>query len=351
MEKEFLKREFGFLEEQLERITYLVESNQFSSLEKTKEHSLEILDLLVSTDASIKELGRVVREEALKNKSVNSEEFLAKIVRFLIQEATKEGLSVSVVQSARGKVSIESVENSMHAIVACIREWIGKAKNVSKSDRLGAGLYETFTVNLKVEATVHELFFKFVDDCSALCTSENAEYEVRQQVETIRSTVAKSNGWCQSRIEGECGHCREIKIPVASARVAAWRIRFGAQEVLCPVSCIKEFDLLETAPELKQGCLATLDRKNGLRMVGKIEAGSPRLKVGIADHEIYIVFEGKPTEVLCRHVPVKSFFLEDFWVRELGIFPSEKNMEVLPLLSGDFLNDYCSTRENEDESR
>ncbi len=337
MERQRLKEQLGILEEQLELLDATASKNR-------QPYTISAVTALQDSLQTVK---TSFHEQAVL-KSIPCKDFLQKIIGVLIREAAQQGSEISVVSAASGKISLEMVEVSMTAIVACLRASLRSYKGVGAALRQKHHLFPTFSLNVEIRATPEEVFFRMLDDGQGFSGSFRAEFETEKQFERLRAHISRYGGWFRSKSLDPVGGLIEIKVPLPQIRFECYEISVGDFRTLIPATYVAEIRQNWKPPILEgsNAVYGTLSESEGL-LVGEAEQQHPfGLKIAVADLQYWIGVDGVSAKVKARKVSAKDFVEADSWIRNFGVYLEESNAAILPLLEGEYLvSFYAQNRE------
>ena len=194
MERQRVRDQIGALEEQLERLREISLSNGESLLTRTDNFNFQEDIVVGEAQATVRGLQDLLQEQSLE-KSIPAQDFLKRVVAILLREAAAAGHNVALTTFGTGRISLDMVEISMGAIMACLRASIRGFSEVSQTQRAARQLFRTFSINLEIPATGDEVYFRVADDGRGLTDAFNGEFETEKHFQKIRTHISRFGGW------------------------------------------------------------------------------------------------------------------------------------------------------------
>lgn len=352
MERQRIRDQIGALEEQLEQLRDISFSNGIFPVSKNSDFNFGEDLLLESAIQSLGALRGTLQEQSLE-KSIPAREFLKKIVSILIREANANGSEVSVSIFGTGRISVDMVEVSMAAIMACLRASIKSFKSSSRSLREENYLFDTFSVYLEMRASPEEVHFRLTDDGRGYSGDFRAEFESEKHFQKMRTHISRFGGWFRRQSLRGYGGSIEFKIPLASGRFDCVTIKGNGFEFLLPSSCVAEIRHGEVLPKaVTNGALiAVLDENLGLRLEREDDVHAATVRVAVADFQFWIRCQSAGARVKTRSYPSDNLVDDQSWLRNFGIFYEKGTAKVLPLLEGEALMNFHLENGGADEGK
>lgn len=340
MQRERIREQLGFLEEQLERLQTVATSNSRSSIDDSITYQFDESILIEEMNRSFNELQSLVQEETLRQKSMTAQDFLSRVIRCLITKSTELGFDIAVTHYGEGRVSLEMVEISMSAILSCIHASLRSYKGMSRAHRMKQRLFYPYSFHLEVRASLDEMRFRIIDDGQGYAGDLRSQFDSEKHFKGIRGEIGKNGGWFKSRSYGEFGGMIEFKMPLKRSRFETLVLGCADGEVLVPghsVSEICEGKFLP--PEEKEEIYAKLSAGGGLVSCNREEARASAcvVRMGVADFQLWVACSGAMRRVVARRHSADGFVESDSWYTQFGIFHEQGLGMTLPLLDGDVL--------------
>ncbi len=328
MERQRLKEELGILEEQLELLDATASKNR-------QPYTIAAVNALQDSIQTVK---NSFHEQSVL-KSIPCKEFLQKITGVLIREASQQGSDIAIVSSASGKISLEMVEVSMAAIVACLRASLRSYKGMGLAIRQKNHLFPTYSLNLEIRATPEEVFFRMLDDGQGFAGSFRAEFETEKQFEKLRTHISRFGGWFRSKSLDPVGGLIEIKVPLPQIRFESYEISMDGFRALIPATYVAEIrqNWKPSSIEGSDTLYGVLSEEEGLVPGSDNDSHKFGLKIAVADLQFWMGVENVGSKVKARKVGARDFVENGSWIRNFGVFLDESNAAILPLLEGEFL--------------
>lgn len=345
MQREKIREQLSFLEEQLERLQSVATSNERYPLDSSDAFRFEESLILDSAKKTFSELQSLVREETLRQKSLPASEFLGRVVRTLIQMANEAGYDIAVTHYGEGRVSLEMVEVSMSAILSCMRASLRSYRGMGRAQRMKHRLFVPFSFYLEVKASLDEIHFRIVDDGQGYTGSLRTQFDTEKHFKGIRGEIARSGGWFKRKSFERFGGLIEFKMPLKRMRFESVILSNGTEEVLVPAHCISGITEGTNLPPAEEEPGVTFAKFNGVE--GLIECSREQaaeapcvVRVGVADFQLWIACDSAARTVLARRYPAADFVESGSWYSQFGLLHDEGDGRALPLLDGDVLLDF-----------
>lgn len=333
MERQRIKEQLGVLAEHLERL----ESLGMTGADGISPDSWRTLH---EASSSLTQLQSAVLDQSLQ-KSLPAQEFLQRVSGVLIREARAQGLGVSLVTCGRGRISLEMVEISMAAVLACLRASLKSHQGVTAEERGAKRLFATQSFYLEACAGGESVYFRLGDDGAGYSADPRHEAEHEKYFQRIRAHVAKYGGWFQRR-SLKVGGMIEFKVPMPASRFECVAVRQGDFSCLLPASCVSEVRRSE-AKELS-GVVAKLDEARGLVLGSGDEAGCA-LKIGVADFQFWLLCDEVSDKQRARRVEAGDLVEPSSWFRSFGIYHEGGSSAALPFVDGETLMNFFTQAE------
>jgi len=341
LERQRVRDQIGALEEQLERLREISLSNGESLLTRTDNFNFQEDIVVGEAQATVRGLQDLLQEQSLE-KSIPAQDFLKRVVAILLREAAAAGHNVALTTFGTGRISLDMVEISMGAIMACLRASIRGFSEVSQTQRAARQLFRTFSINLEIRATGDEVYFRVADDGRGLNDAFNGEFETEKHFQKIRTHISRFGGWFRRQTLSPYGGMIEFKIPMARGRFDCLLLKGSGFEILVPNSCVAEIRQGENFPAGVSGRLlvASLNEAHGLTKV--VEGGryTVAVRVAVADFQFWIRCEGFGERVRARKNSAEGFTEAGTWLKNFGIYHDSGVAKVLPLLEGEAMMNF-----------
>ncbi len=340
MERQKLKEQLGILEEQLELLAATASHSR---------HHYTISSVNALRD-SLQTVKNSFHEQAVL-KSIPAKEFLQKIAGVLIREADQQGSTIAVSSSATGKISLEMVEVSMAAIVACLRASLRSYKGMGLAIRQKHHLFPSYSINLEIRATPEEVYFRLLDDGQGFTGSFRAEFESEKQFEKLRAHISRFGGWFRSKSLEPFGGLIEIKVPLPQVRFECYEISVGSFRALIPATYVAEIRQCWKNPGNENGdtFLGTISESEGL-IDGEAEAEQNfGLKIAVADKQFWLGVEKVNAKARARKISAKDFVENGSWIQSFGVYLENSKAAILPLIEGEFLMSFITAHRGSNE--
>ncbi len=340
MERERIREQLGYFEEQLERLDSVALSNESFPIDDTSRYQFDESILIEEMKRSFHELANLVQEETLRQKSLSANDFLGRVIRCLIQQAEGMGYQLAISQYGEGRVSLEMVELSMSAILSCIGASLRSYKGMSRAHRMKNKLYVPYSVHLEIIASLEEIHFRLVDDGQGYSGSLRAQFDAEKHFKGIRSEIGKSGGWFKRKSFEEYGGSIEFKMPLKRARFESWLLNCHDGEVLVPAHCVSEnLEGKNLPPEEKDEIYARLSANQGLIACTREEIlkSKSAVRMGVADFRLWVACESADKKTQSRRHSADGFVAQDSWYEQFGIYHERGDGRALPLLDADVL--------------
>ena len=352
MQKEKWQNQFGYLEEQIERLQNTAFRNDASALDPLSPPPMSLQDQLKEIHEQTKRLEKLVHEEVFQQKNVSATDLLVKICRYLMDEAGKNNLPISFSYFGSGKISMQMVEQIMPIIVFGVKASIANyIRENWDSLRAKNNLFSTCSLYLELRASDGSVDFKIIDDGFGYENGKKA----------IRESVAKYAGWARFQSYESYGAILEVKIPTQRSRTESVIFSYGPHRVGMPQSSIREEAMPIKKSELKEQegyCYVpiknilikacTIHPQFGLEFV---EDGADHLTkelfatvVGVADFQLAILTELQPEKKLLRVIQAKEWIEENSWYTTLGLLSDVEAAQALPYIDGISLMNFYKNR-------
>jgi hypothetical protein len=336
LERQRIRDQIGALEEQLEQLHEISLANGEALLQRRDDFNFQEDIIVGDAQAAVRGLQDLLQEQSLE-KSIPAQDFLKRVVAILLREASAAGHEVALTTFGTGRISLDMVEISMGAIMACLRSSIRGLGETSQSQRIARQLFRTFSINLEIRATADEVYFRVADDGRGLNQPFPDEFEGETQFQKIRTHISRFGGWFRRRTLAPCGGMIEFKIPMARGRFDCLLLKGSGFEILVPNSCVAEIRQGENFPAGVSGRLlvASLHEAHGLTKVVESGRYTVAVRVAVADFQFWIRCEGFGDRVRARRNSAEGFIEPGTWLKNFGIFQDLGVAKVLPLLEGE----------------
>ncbi len=340
MQKHRIKDEIGALEEKLELLRAITSRDETAVVAKDGSPSFTEELAVIDALASLSDLDGVVHQQSLQ-KSIAASDFLARVMSVLAKEAHEMGYQVAISHFGEGRISLEMVEISMGAIVACLRASLKSYKDMTKAMRIKHRLFSIYSVYLEVRASADSVHFRLVDDGQGYTGSFRSELETEKVFHKIRSHIAKFGGWFSRKSLETIGGTVEFKVPLPQARFESVILQKDGFEVLVPTVCLGEIrEKVASSDELATmgATVLEMDAGKGLVPVKEMRTDLPMaVNVGAADFNYWVICDRVQQKQRARRYPVGELVEPDSWFQHFGIFQLGTYAKVLPLLDGEAL--------------
>lgn len=333
MQRQLIKDQLGALEEQLELLGPAAR--------------LETLE-------AFRDLHELIHSDALR-RSLNANEFLARVSTVLIQQAAEQGYEIAISHYGEGRISAEMVEVSMGAIMACLRTSLRSYRGMGAAIRSQKGLFRACSIYLEVKGTTEGVHFRLIDDGKGYSGGFIAGMDADVQFQKLRAQIAAHGGWFSRQSFADFGGSVSFQVPLPRARFGCTVLRTGDFEILVPESyCTRVVDVLkEGGLPCKEGdVVALLCAETGLRIPAEGEVISPRsvVQISVADFQFWIICDSAQSRVRSRRYPCADFLEAGSWFQCLGLYPEGGALKSLPLLEGEGLMRFYAKWEAEHAS-
>lgn len=339
MERTKLKEQISTLEEQLELLGDMVVRNgAYAAGAEGRTYDQSEDELVRNAMRSLKGLRELVHEQSFA-KSLPAEDFLQKIAGVLIREAHAMGFEISLSTFGSGRISMEMVELSMGAVLACVRASLRTYAGMDRSVRSKHNLFGAYSFYLEAKATDNDVHFRLFDDGQGYSADFHAEFEAEKQFQKIRTYIARNGGWFSRRSLPGVGGAIEFKVPLPLSRFECLVLQRGEFQVLVPSACVAE---VEANPQLDSlgGVLAMPGSEHGLEpvSVGQAAGAGVAVKIGVADFQFWLLADVANKRVTARRHVAGDLVETGCWFGFLGIFHEGNGLpQALPLLDGEAL--------------
>lgn len=342
MQREKWQNQFGYLEEQIERLQNIAFRNDASALDPLSPQPISLQDQLAEIHEQARHLEKLVHEEVFQQKNVSAVDLLIKICRFLLEEAGKKDLPVSFSYFGSGKISMQMVEQIMPIVVFGVKAAIANScKENGEILRAKNNLFSTCSFFLELTSDNNSVDFRIIDDGFGY---ENGK-------KPIRESIAKLTGWARFQSFTNYGGLLEVKIPAQSSRTESIIFSYGPHRIALPASSVHAdpfkinksdlvasdgFHFVSYNNSLIHACI--IHPHFGLQFV---EDGSDYITkelyasiVGVADFQIVILTEKVPDKKILRVVPGGEWIAPESWYQFLGLFSNIEASQALPFIDG-----------------
>lgn len=342
MQKDLWQDQFGYLEEQIERLQGIAYQNEANTLDPLSPPPASLQHQLEELREQALHLEELVTAEVFRQKNIASSDLLVRIARYLMEEAGKNSIPISLAYYGSGRMGMTMVEQVMPAIIfsakACIANY---RKENLENLRAKNHLFPTCSIYLEIKASENELGFRIVDDGFGFEWGRKA----------IREHVAKMSGRVAFHKFSNYGGSLDIRLPVARSRTDSVIFSYGPNRVAVPNSVVheecynyKREDLIAEGENwcvnTKYGAikLCTIHPSHGIQFV---EEGADYVgktffvtTIGVADFRVAILTDQKPDRRLLRVIKDSEWLDEDSWFTCLGLHAETDGAIALPFLDG-----------------
>jgi hypothetical protein len=332
LEKQRIRDEIGALEERLEQLDEAVIGGPDSGSAAHLRADLMVRDAL----SSLHRLHGLVQEEKL-DRSIEAEDFLRRVTGLLVRETQASGYELAVSSFGRGRISMEMVEVSMGAVLACLRASVKSFKGMGRALRQKNHLFHTFSIYLEVIATPDELHFRLLDDGLGYSGSFRTEFETEHQFKRIRSHISRFGGWFRRRSLPSYGGSIEFKASLPLSRFESLLLRSGDVEILLPQGCVAES---RDSRGLESPKVAYLNEEHGLTAEAPLEKPVRAVRAAIADFQFWILCDSVEPASRARRMPADDLVSRSAWFQHFAVFHRRTVPKVLPLLDGEALMNF-----------
>lgn len=334
MERQKIRDQIGTLEEQLELLDVVSLANETFSISETGSYDFREESMVRQSIDSLQQLKDLVQEQNLR-KSIAAKDFLKRVTGVLVREAHEAGYELAISTHGSGRISLEMVEVSMGAIVACLRASLKSFKGMGKALRVKHRLFTTFSVYLEVKASPTEIYFRLLDDAQGYSGTFRTEFETENHFRKIRSHIANFGGWFRRKSLAEYGGVIEFKASLPLSRFECVRVRGGTSEFLLPASCVMEQGV---APPNAR--VARPEESAGLVVDAGGSAAAAAVKVAVADFQFWIQCDSIGEAVKARRESAVGFVEEGSWFKNFGVYQEAGQARLLPLMEGEALMNF-----------
>lgn len=345
MERQRIKDEIGALEERLELLDQAAHSIDPGADPATGTSDLSGRMIRDALD-SLRRLQGLVQEEKFE-RSIDAEDFLRRVTSVLVREAEASGFELAVATYGTGRISMEMVEVSMGAILACLRASLKSFKGMGRALRVKNHLFYTFSVYLEVRATPDEVHFRLLDDGQGYNGSFRTEFETEHQFRRIRNHISRFGGWFRRKSLPAYGGAIEFKASLPLSRFESLLLKSGSTEILLPHGCVIEVAENKSVPGDR---VAFLDESHGLALESPGGMHTTAVKVAVADFQFWIICESATPVAKTRRISGEGLTDRHAWFQGFGVFHEEAIPKVAPLLEGETLMNFHIDSWGADES-
>ncbi len=349
MRGNLISDDFGKLEERLERLEALANTNDQAIASGTGIYDHTYTEVLRDVRNELSELQEKVFERVLSSKSIEAKEFLTRIVKHLVDESRDLGLDVAISLHGTGRVPMHLIELALSSILACVKVSVESFRKQSGVDRIMKHLFPTCSFQMEIKASSTEIHFRILHDGDGF--SQDAIGTWAETVRAIRENVAKTGGWFSFHRFESYGGRVEFKIPVTKTRFPGYVVRTGSFETVVPASCVTDA-LQEISAErisVKDGeyfydnnaVVGYLSASDGLERltkenVSRVE-GAKGIMLGAADFQFLILCDDFQMLEKVRSVEDRDMLEKDSWFHSFGVFHEGSASRVVPLMDGETL--------------
>jgi hypothetical protein len=287
-----------------------------------------------------------VQEEKFE-RSLDAEDFLRRVTSVLVRESQSAGFELAISTFGTGRISMEMVEVSMGAILACLRASLKSFKGMGRALRVRSHLFYTFSIYLEVRATPDEVHFRLLDDGQGYNGSFRTEFETEHQFRRIRNHISRFGGWFRRKSLAGYGGSIEFKAALPLSRFDSLLLKSGNTEVLLPHGCVMEVVKNESLPGAR---VAFLDDSCGLTLESPAGMNTTAVKVAVADFQFWIVCESATVVPKTRRLSGEGLIDRSAWFQGFGVFHEQAAPRVAPLLEGEMLMNFHVDSWGADES-
>jgi hypothetical protein len=295
---------------------------------------------------SLRRLQGLVQEEKFE-RSIDAEDFLRRVTSVLVREAQAAGFELAVATFGTGRISMEMVEVSMGAILACLRASLKSFKGMGRALRVKNHLFYTFSIYLEVRATPDEVHFRLLDDGQGYRGSFRTEFETENQFRRIRNHISRFGGWFRRKSLPDYGGSIEFKAALPLSRFESLLLKSGETEILLPHGCVIEVAKNQSLPGDR---VAFLDAESGLSLESPGGMHITAVKVAVADFQFWIVCESAEQIDKTRRLSGEGLTDRHAWFQGFGVFHEQAVPKVAPLLEGETLMNFHIESWGADES-
>lgn len=345
MERQRIKDEIGALEERLELLDQAAHSSG-SAAASADAIDLDSGQMIRDALDSLRRLQGLVQEEKFE-RSIDAEDFLRRVTSVLVREAQAAGFELAVATFGTGRISMEMVEVSMGAILACLRASLKSFKGMGRALRVKNHLFYTYSIYLEVRATPDEVHFRLLDDGQGYNGSFRTEFETEHQFRRIRNHISRFGGWFRRRSLPGYGGAIEFKAALPLSRFESLLLKSGGTEILLPHGCVIEVTKSQSLPGDR---VAFLDATSGLSVESPGGMHTTAVKVAVADFQFWIVCESATPVPKTRRISGEGLTDRHAWFQGFGVFHEETVPKVAPLLEGETLMNFHIDSWGADES-
>lgn len=336
MQKEKIREQLSVLEERLEQLEGFFLSPENYSPEKISQFK--------NAKNTFSELQGLVQDEALRQRSIPTEQFVRKILPFLIHEANGKGYEINVGYYAEGKISMEMVEISMNAILTCIKSSLKCYQGMSRAHRIQKRLFQPFSFFLDVRADISEIKFSLIDDSFGYKSSFNTGIESEKLFKSMRTHMASHDGWFGNQSFQRYGGVIQFRIPQQRTRFDCILLQGIDCEVLLPSSCVIEQIPAKNLDSKNTNLKVFLLQENGgldlKESIGPEFQSYTAIKIGVADFQFWILCKKILQTVRARRLAGSDFLDPSAWFRDFGVFLQDSSEVLIPLVDGSVLMDF-----------
>lgn len=351
MERQRIRDQIGALEEQLERLREISLSNAQSLVTAGGQFNFGEDLLLKETLEALRGLQDLVQEQS-QEKSIPSQDFLKRITSILIREATAAGHEIALSTFGTGRISLDMVEISMGAIMACLRASLKGFSAAAPGKRAKYRLFKTFSVYIELRATQDDVYFRVTDDGPGFRGAFRASFDTEKNFQKIRSHISRFGGWFRLQSMPNYGGSIEFKIPMASGRFECVLLEGPGFQFLIPSSCVAEIRQGNALPPSVSGnqMIAALDEAEGMTTDSEFSDFTTSIRVAVADFQFWIRCRSTGERVKARKQSAAGFVEKGSWLKNFGVFQEQGIAKILPLLEGEALMNFHHLNRSGNES-
>jgi hypothetical protein len=346
LERQRIKDEIGALEERLELLDQATHSSAAGAGQSGEAYDLESGQMVRDALDSLRRLQGLVQEEKFE-RSIDAEDFLRRVTSVLVREAQGAGFDIAVATFGTGRISMEMVEVSMGAILACLRASLKSFKGMGRALRMKNHLFFTFSIYLEVRATPDEVHFRLLDDGQGYNGSFRTEFETEHQFRRIRNHISRFGGWFRRSSRPDYGGAIEFKAALPLSRFESLLLKSGETEILLPFGCVMEVVKNQSLPGDR---VAFLSGDSGLSVDSPGGMHTTAVKVAVADFQFWIVCESAERIEKTRRISGDGLTDRHAWFQGFGVFHEQATPKVAPLLEGETLMNFHIESWGADES-
>lgn len=342
-----IQQRLSAIEEQLDRLDYLIDGLDICEEERYSETTAGIVESLGVIRSCNGQVSTHVEENVLWDKSFPLELIMQRLLKFIIREAKQRKVSLTIAQFVEGKIPHSMAESVMTSVMAGLRVVLDRIGNVSAEKMRKGNRLQERCLFVQMVGDRESFYVRIMDDCAVDKRPAKQETEFQR----VREAVSRKEGVCSFSFRKNYGFELILKAPMPQTKIEAFMIGSRANKFGILGSLVLAVDRKVTAERLYAGATGVfLDYKNGkiplchvtdvngLQQIKNQDQGFEGemsvLIAGAADYLIAILADDFILNGSVRITDADRFVSASSWYSRILIRTELESTSIYPLLDG-----------------